>query len=277
MLRFDFRDLFATDGIDGIGVYVQRTDDGRWLFPDGNWGVIPDHGAAPCCAAVDRWGKWSLVEQFAAMGDRNERWSKMGRDDLLRTLQQCMDSQARSLSESKNLVDGLDRVAKMQAKDTLELRVLAGEFNRRIEALENAERTGCPSGFFAVNGGVEPDTPTCGTCRRWSMEAEDTDGPLRPCLATLMKRYDIKRPWQAECESFAKSLLLGSPPNSPPPACWTRRIQDENTRLMDLLGDVQVALEAALPIIDAYDSSGQTKRIVHRALRRINSPCAPRD
>jgi hypothetical protein len=70
------------------------------------------------------------------------------------------------------------------------------DVEQRIEALEAAERTGCPSGYSTVNG-----------------------GPLRQCLETLMKRYEIGKPKTATQVDQAMNEMMAATP----PTCGTCR------------------------------------------------------
>lgn len=70
------------------------------------------------------------------------------------------------------------------------------DVEQRIEALEAAERTGCPSGYSTVNG-----------------------GPLRQCLETLMKRYEIGKPKTATQVDQAMNEMMAATS----PTCGTCR------------------------------------------------------
>lgn len=146
-------------------------------------------------------------------------------DRVWRNLCEVSQNQTIANGDLCKRMEALERGAKMEAQTSLELRSMIGELadridhleeakgraadglmghERRISALENAERTGCPSGYFTVNG-----------------------GPLRPCLVTLMKRYKIGKPKTAT----QVDQDLNERMSAPHPTCVTCRWFKEDSRI----------------------------------------------
>lgn len=139
----------------------------------------------------DEWLDW-----IGKSGETLIKWCKyMTKNDAINESNERILSDILSrLSGAYGQIEALERGAKMEATEALDLKLLVGALERRVEALENAERTGCPSGYFTVNG-----------------------GPLRPCLVTLMKRYEIGNPKTATQVDQALNERM----SDHPPTCGT--------------------------------------------------------